>query len=141
MVKPLSEIAVVGLISGLALVLLLFFSLYFSGNSSPDDSHESAIKLSVHNTDMNRSHTLQIVLYDSLLQVRAKESYYLVPSKDIEATFHPTDKEKRNYSVTFLVDGNISSHYDGLAPSFFCSESFDLDPEQGVLRPYRLWCE
>ena len=45
-----------------------------------------------------------------------------------------------NYSVTFFVDGNRVSHYEQLAVSSDCSESFYVDPEMGVTRPYVLWC-
>jgi len=138
--KTPRNFAIICLASGLILVISFIVYPIFFGNTSPNCEPDREFQFNVYNKDMNRSHTVHISVYNSSTQIQIENSYNLDPGKGITTSFHPRVLDDMNYSVTFLVDGNTSSHYDNIASSFYCSESFLLDPRQGVIRPYMMWC-
>lgn len=149
-VKKLSETAKAGLIIGLVLVISLIIYLYFSGiagqfSGTPgyNCSQNEEFSFSVFSKDMNRSHIVNISVYNSSHWLQTEGSYEMLqgnPSGGIESRFHPTTPGDTNNSVTFIVDGNRSFHYEQLFVSSSCSEAFYLDPEKGIIRPYEMWC-
>jgi hypothetical protein len=138
--KPLSKTIIIGLGIGIALVVSLIIFPYFSGTASRNGSHGENSQVSVFNNDMNRSHSVHISLYNSSLNVQAEGSYEMASGNHTVLTVHPLPYGDMNYSATFIVDGNISTHYEQLAISSECSETFSVDPNGGVMRPYEMWC-
>ena len=138
--KPLSKTTIIGLGIGMALVVSLIIYPYFSGIASRNCSHGEDPEISVFNSDMNRSHSVNITLYNSSLSVQAESSYEMPSGNYTALTVHPLPDGDMNYSATFIVDGNISTHYEQLAISSDCFETFYVDPQRGVMRPYDMWC-
>ncbi|MGB7788839.1 MAG: hypothetical protein WBL42_08785 [Methanoregula sp.] len=134
------KIAIICLVTGLVLAILLIINPFFSGTSGYDCSHQEDSRFFVINKDLNRSHTVDISVYNSSHTIQTRGRYDVVPGNVTALTLHPQAGSDGNYSVTFIEDGNISSHYEQLAISSDCTESFSLDPERGVLRPFDLWC-
>lgn len=135
------KFAIICLVTGLVLAISLIISPFFSGTPGPDCSHQEDSRFNVINTDLNRSHAVDISVYNSSLRIQTGGHYDMAPGNMTTLTLHPLSGGEENYSVIFVVDGNISSQYEQLAISSDCTESFNLDPERGVLRPFDLWCE
>jgi hypothetical protein len=135
------KFAIIGLVTGLVLAVLLIINPFFSGTSGPDCFHQVDYQFTIINKDLNRSHAVDISVYNSSIRIQTGGHYDIAPGNMTTLTLHPLSGGEENYSVIFVVDGNISSQYEQLAISSDCIESFNLDPERGVLRPFDLWCE
>jgi hypothetical protein len=149
--KILRKIAKICLVTGLVLVISLIIFPYFSGNAgqfsgtaSQNCSPGENFTFYVYNNDMNRSHMVQIFVYNSSYRVQTEGSYEMAKGNrsmnSLETRVYRPALCDMNYSVTFIVDGNISSHYEQMAVSSACFESYFLEPEGGVIRPFDLWC-
>jgi hypothetical protein len=142
--KPGVSIVSIVLIAVSALVILFIIITHFSATArpycpDPDDTH-----FYVLNNDMNTSHTITISVNNSSHQI-ASGPYELAPGDPIRpgwirATVHQPATGETNFTVTFIVDGNRSSHFEQIAYSANCSELFSLDPRRGVVRSYDSSC-
>lgn len=134
------KIALIGLLIGLAVILSFVFFHPFFRNTGMDCSDYQDPQFAVYNHDMNRSHTINVSVYNSSQRFKTEFSSEIDPGNVSMITFHPVPAGDLTYSVTFIVDGSIPTHYENLALSQDCTESFYLEPREGVIRPYLLWC-
>jgi len=139
--KKMSKIIIVGLSLGLALVILLTQFPPFFSHECRDCIQEPVTLFSLQNNDINRTHSIQIYLFNASARIPIEQAYNLTPGHNITTSIQPPKSDAMmNYSVTFVVDGVTASHYEGLGSSPYCTEIFDLEPEQRIVRPYSLWC-
>jgi hypothetical protein len=149
--KTLRKTAKICLVIGLVLVISLIISPYFSGNAgqfsgpaSQNSSPDENFTFYVYNNDMNRTHMVQIFVYNSSHRVQTEGLYEMAKGNrsmiSLETRVYRPAPCDLSYSVTFIVDGNISSHYEQMAGASACFESYFLEPEGGVIRPFDLWC-
>ena len=139
--KKMSEIIIVGLSLGLVLVILLTQLSPFFSHECRDCIQEPVRLFDLQNNDMNRTHSIQIYLFNASARIPIEQEYNLTPGHSVTISFQPPKSDAMmNYSVTFVVDGVTASHYEGLGSSSYCTETFELEPEQRIVRPYSLWC-
>jgi hypothetical protein len=131
---------IAGLLIGLAVIFSFVFFQSFFQKIDTDCSDNQNLRLTVYNQDLNRSHTINVSVYNSSRHVMAGYLSEIVPGNGSTITFHPVCAGEKNYSVTFIVDGSISSHFEKIASSHDCTESFYLESTGDVIRPYLLWC-
>lgn len=134
---------IAGLIVLSGLIVTLISLSGFSGTAALNCTSQDDPHFYVYNNDSNRSHSVSIFVYNSSGQLVTEGSYEMArgdPSQGIKTTVHQPATRDTDYSVTFIVDGNISTHFESLAISPDCSEAFFLEPQWGIMRPFDLWC-
>jgi hypothetical protein len=135
----------IGLIIGSIVIISIIILIHFSGTATLYCSYPEDPQFYLYNNDMNSSHVVKISVYNASHQIETEGSFEL-PGGDqsatggIRTTIHPLAHGEMNYSVTFIVDGNTSSHFEKIAGSANCSEAFYLDSKRGVIRPYDIAC-
>jgi len=129
-----------GLIIGLTLAVLLASHSFFPGPGDKKCMEPNIAGFTINSKDLNRSHMVNITFFNASGVLLAEEYHELNPGDITSTTFRPHEQGDMNYSVVFIVDGKTSSHFEQIVISSGCSESFDLDPPNGIIRSYQLWC-